>query len=148
MAEDHVGGEREQVAHGQVPTIEFGDLHEVAQSAREPATVGLAKQAVLVLVDGTDPAGILEGAALAVAPFWMPSHGGQDLLDRFAMGRPAQVEDGEALQGLRALEESGLDRRAQRMLAPLPVAQIAEPLEDLAMVRCDYGELSVLASKR
>ena len=68
VPQDHVGGQRKQIADGQMPAIEPGDFDDVAKPLGEQALVELAEHPGPVLVDGADTSAGLKGAPLAVLP--------------------------------------------------------------------------------
>ncbi|MNV82925.1 hypothetical protein D3C71_1766960 [compost metagenome] len=54
VAEDHVGAERQQVAHWEMEPVEAGDLDQVAEAARKLPAIGFAEQTAAVLIDRAD----------------------------------------------------------------------------------------------
>ena len=73
------------------------ELHQVAQAARKLAAIGFTEQPPPVLVDGTDLATGIQGAAGAVVPCGVRCHCLGDLLKSLSRRRAAEVEYRQAV---------------------------------------------------
>src|SRR3990167_5253630 len=127
--------------------VEPGDFHQVGQAARELTAVGLAEQAAPVLVDWANLADGIQGAAGAVVPFGMTCHCLGDFLKGLAGSRAAEVEHRQAIRCRTGLKKALLERSAKRKPATLALAEVAQTVEDLAMVRRDNQHLRVVSAQ-
>ena len=58
--------------------------------------------------------------------------------ERLAPRRPAEIKDSKSCGRHSVLQKGILDGLSERVDAALALAQIAQPLEDLAVVGCDH----------
>jgi hypothetical protein len=127
--------------------IKPSDFNQVSEAPGELAAIGFAQQPAAILVDGADLSIGLKRTALAVVPFGMPSDSPGHLFQGLAVGCAAKVEDRETIGRGASLKKTLLKRLAKRMDAPLPLAQIAKAIEELAMVGRQDHDLRVIAAK-
>ena len=147
VTEDQVRTKSQQVAHWQVEPVEARDLNQIAKAARELPSVGFAEKTSSVLVDRTNSPIGLQSAALAVDPFRMSRHSSGDFFERLATGRAAKVEDRKAVGRGARLKKAILQWLAERVHAVLPLAEVAQPVEKLAMVGGQDHNFVILPSQ-
>lgn len=135
VAENHVGAQRQQIAHRQMQPVEPRDLYEVAKAACEPPAIRIAEQPAAVLSDRADFSARVEVTVLTSLPFGVGCDGIGHLAQRLTTCRATEIKDGQTIRRRAGLQQALLQRLAQRMGLPTSSAQIAQSVKDLAVVR-------------
>jgi hypothetical protein len=104
------------------------DLNQVAQSANKLSIIGFAKKPAAVLMNWAAPTVTVLRAAFALVPLWMFRHGLSHFVERHAIGRVAEVKDGQALWSTARLQKAFLQRLPERMNSALALLKIAQAI--------------------